>query len=282
LSASVAATISIGGPWEIEADMELVYTVILGVVQGLAEFLPISSSGHIVVVGTLLHALTGETLPSLETTNIVLHFGTLVAIFVVFWHRVWRLAGEDRRVIGLLAVGTAPVVVTGLIVKYRFGFVFEEPIFTGCMLIVTGGMLIWASRFQSGKVSYVDMSYRQTFTIGLFQAVAVLPGISRSGSTIAAGLYVGLRRDAAATFSFLLAIPAIGLAIGAGILDLISAGPDSNSLLAFAVGAGVSFGVGLLSLLWLLQWLQKGRLRDFAFWCIPMGILVIVWQLTAR
>ncbi len=262
--------------------MELLYTVILGVVQGLAEFLPISSSGHVVVVGTLLDAMTGEKLPSLETTNIVLHFGTLLAVLVVFWNRIWRLLGEDRRAIGLLAVGTAPIVVTGLIVKYQFGVVFEEPIFTGCMLIVTGGILIWASRFQSGTVSYVDMTYRQAFTIGLFQGIAVMPGISRSGATIAAGLYVGLRRDAAAAFSFLLAIPAICLAMGAGILDLISEGPDTSSLVAFAVGAVVSFGVGLVSLLWLLRWLQKGRLRDFAYWCIPMGIAVIVWQLVGR
>lgn len=262
--------------------MELVYTVILGVVQGLAEFLPISSSGHVVVVGALIDAMTGKTLPNLETTNIVLHFGTLISVFVVFWNRIWRLLGEDRRALGLLAVGTAPIVVSGLLVKFCFSQVFEQPVISGFMLVVTGLMLIWASRFQSGSVNYVDMSYRQAFTIGLFQAVAVLPGISRSGATISAGLYVGLRRDAAATFSFLLAIPAICMAMAAGLLDIIQDGPDSESLFALAVGAVVSFAVGLAALLWLLKWLQKGRLRDFAYWCIPMGILVIVWQVLSR
>jgi undecaprenyl-diphosphatase len=123
------------------------------------------------------------------------------------------------------------------------------------------------------------LGYGPALLIGLFQAFAILPGISRSGTTIVAGLGCGLRRDEAATFSFLLAIPAIG---GAGLLelkDLLSEPAGHMPLGALALGALVSFVVGLLSLCWLIRWLQKGRLHLFAWWVIPLGLAVIAWRL---
>ncbi len=261
--------------------MELLYAIILGIVQGLGEFLPISSSGHVVIIGALFEQLSGGQLPDLLLTNIVLHLGTLAAVFVVYWSRIWRLLGEDRRAIGLLIVGTLPLVIFGVLVKSTAESMLESPLLAGCCLLVTAGLLLWAARFESGETGYVEMSYWQALLIGTFQAFALLPGISRSGATIASGLFVGLRRDAAATFSFLLAIPAILGAATLSTVDLVRSSEPRLSISLLMLGAFVSFAVGLIALLWLLRWLQQGRLRHFAYWCLPVGCLVIVWQLIA-
>ncbi|HEY5316255.1 MAG TPA: undecaprenyl-diphosphate phosphatase, partial [Pirellulales bacterium] len=134
---------------------------------------------------------------------------------------------------------------------------------------------------ERGKVDYAQMTYAQAFLIGCCQSFALLPGISRSGTTIVAGLLVGLRRDSAATFSFLLAIPAIlGAATLASIKLLASGSAEPAGPLAF--GVLVSFIVGIASLKLLLRWLNQGHLAWFAWWCIPVGLAVVVWQLLAR
>ena len=261
--------------------MQLLSIIILGVVQGLTEFLPISSSGHLVVVEELLESATGKPLPNLLGLNIVLHAGTLLAVLVVFWNRIWRLAGEDRRTLLLLAVATLPAAVFGLILKKTAAGLLEDPLLAGCMLLVTGGLLLWGARHKSGQTAYQQLTYRQALLIGVSQAIAILPGMSRSGATIVTGLAVGLRPESAATFSFLLAVPAIA---GASLLELISAADSSAAQIpaaSLALGAAVSFGVGLFALRWLLRWLERGRLHHFAYWCLPLGVLVIVWQLFA-
>ena len=215
--------------------------------------------------------------------NIVLHLGTLLSIVVFYWRRIWQLLGKDRRVIGLLVVGTLPAAVVGVVIKKAFGGVLEQGLerrlVAGCMFPLTGLLLIWAARRKPGETDCGGMSYGTALLIGLFQAVAILPGISRSGTTIAAGLGLGLRRDEAATFSFLLAIPVIA---GSGLLEtleLLKNGAGSVPLHMLVVGAAVSFLVGLLSLWWLVRWLEKGRLQLFAWWVIPLGVAVVAWQL---
>ena len=155
----------------------------------------------------------------------------------------------------------------------------KNPVVTGFMFLVTGGLLLWSAKHESGKMTCRELTFRQAFSIGLFQAFAILPGISRSGATIVAGLGHGLRRDEAAAFSFLLAIPAIG---GAGFieaLDLFEKGFSGTPPAALAFGCLVSFLVGLASLAWLVRWLQQGRLHIFAWWVFPLGIAVLAWQL---
>ena len=265
--------------------MDLLDVLILAVVQGITEFLPVSSSGHLVIVETLLGHKR-----DLLTINIALHAGTLLSIIVFYWHRIWRLLSHDRRAVGLILVGTLPVVIVGLALKTYCEPLLESPLVAGCLLPLTGLMLIWISRKPTGTIDYPEMSYRSALVIGLFQSVAPLPGISRSGTTITGGLLVGLRRDAAATFAFLLGIPAIG---GASLLTLIKLLQDSSSAGAMSAGTTaiphgylgigfvVSFVVGLFALWWLLRWLEKGRLEWFAYWCITVGIAIVVWQISS-
>jgi len=259
--------------------MALLIVIVLGIVQGLTEFLPISSSGHLLIAGALFKAAGYPPLPDVMEVSIVLHVGTLLAILVYYWHRVWRLLGEDRRVIGRLVAGTVPAVLVGLPLKKLAPSLLESPLLAGLMLPVTGAILLWASRRSPGDRVYQQLGYAQAVKIGLFQAVAILPGISRSGSTIAGGLSADLGRESAATFAFLLAIPAIA---GAGVLEVAGLVQQNftpqTPVLHLLLGAATSFLVGLFALAWLIRWLERGRLSYFAWWCIPLGMAATAWQ----
>jgi len=252
--------------------------LILAVVQGIAEFLPISSSGHI-VVGSALFDQFGHPVHEKLTVNIVLHLGTLAAILVFYRRRILQLLHSDRRVIGLLLVGSIPAAVAGFVIKEYFIAGLESPLTAGLMFPITGLMLLWSARHCSGETTCRELSYTKALIVGLFQAFAILPGISRSGATIVAGLGCGMRRDEAAAFSFLLAIPAIG---GAGLLEVVKLLREplgTVPLAVLSVGAAVSFVVGLVALGWLIRWIDQGKLYLFAWWVIPVGIIVIMWQI---
>lgn len=254
--------------------------LILAIVQGIAEFLPISSSGHVVVTAELF-AQCGYPLKERITVNIVLHLGTLLAIVAFYFRRIIHLLRADRRVIGLILVGTIPAVVVGLPLRMLFERGLESALLAGFLFPVTGMMLFWGDRHTSGTLQARDLTYGKALVIGLFQAAAILPGISRSGSTIVGGLLCGLRRDEAAALAFLLAIPAIG---GAGVLEalhLFSQPAAAMSVPVLALGGVLSTVVGYVSLAWLVRWLQQGHLHWFAWWVIPLGPTVIVWQLLA-
>ncbi len=258
--------------------MALLEVVLLAVIQGIAEFLPISSSGHVVVAAALFDRL-GHPMQQTVTVNVMLHLGTLGAIIVFYWGRICRLVGEDRRLIGLLAVGTLPAAVIAPPLRWCFEGPLESPALAGWMFFVTGAMLAWSPRIRPGQISCRELTYGRALLVGLFQALAVLPGISRSGATIVAGLACGLKREEAAAFSFLLAIPIIG---GAGLVEMVGVlvKPSGAAPLGLlGLGAALSFAVGLASLAWLLGWLRKGRLHHFAWWVIPLGVAVIAWTL---
>jgi undecaprenyl-diphosphatase len=261
--------------------MALLEVVFLAIIQGITEFLPISSSGHVVVAAALFSQL-GHPIEQMVTVNVVLHLGTLGAILVFYRGRICRLLGEDRRVIRLLVVGTLPAAVVAVPLRWHLQAPLESPALAGCMFLVTGAMLALSPRTRLGQVDCRDLTYGQALLVGVFQALAVLPGISRSGATIVAGLGCGLKRDEAAAFSFLLAIPIIG---GVGLVELVgvllnpSSAPPPGLL---GLGAALSFSVGLASLAWLVHWLRKGRLHQFAWWVIPLGVAVVAWRLLAR
>jgi len=260
-------------------SMEYLRTLILGVVQGITEFLPISSDGHLVLAEQVCQAL-GISQPADDVLlTVLLHIGTLLAILIIYWRRIVRLLTDDRRVIGLLVVGTIPAVMVGLLAELTFEKWLVDPVLTGILLPINGCMLLWGNRRPSGPLDYTELSLRQAFVIGICQATAILPGISRSGTTIVAGLVAGLRRDAAATFSFLLAIPAIGGAIAFKLAQLVThppeAGPEIGPLL---LGIGVSLVVGLAALTLLLKWLASGRLAALGWWCIGLGLAMLAWQ----
>ncbi len=248
--------------------------IILAVVQGIAEFLPISSSGHLVILGALMGELSES--PTLE---IILHAGTLGSILVVFWRRILSLLSSDRRVIPLLIVGTIPAALIGVTIKIAFPHLLRSPLLAAVMLLVTGTMLILLGRLRPRDGEYQSLSWLGAFLVGCFQAVAILPGISRSGSTILGGRLMGLKNEDSVTFSFLLAIPAI---LGATVLTLRDlwenhqAGlPVAHSPIELLIGAAISFVVGIVSLLWLIGWSRQDRLHWFAWWCIPVGMLAI-------
>lgn len=254
---------------------ELIRVIILAIVQGIAEFLPISSSGHLVILGSFLGDL-GESV----TLEIILHAGTLGSILVVFWQRIWALLLKDRRVIATLVIGTLPAVVVGLTIKSQFPHVLRSPLLAGSMLIVTGVMLIILGKLKPQNGTYDKLGLAPAFLVGCFQAFAILPGISRSGSTILGGRLMGLNRDDSVTFSFLLAIPAILGATVLAIKDLIEDGTSGGaSLAALLIGAAVAFVVGIAALKWLIRWSREDRLHWFAYWCIPAGIFVVAYSL---
>ncbi len=262
-------------------QLSLWQIAMLAVVQGFTEFLPVSSSGHLVVLAGILGSGDPSEL-EVADVNVVLHLGTLLSILVVYWHRIWRLLGQDRRVIRSLIVGTIPAVVVGLTIKVTCEQVIENALLAGILLPVTGLMLLWAMRWLHGRSDYVELTDRQALVIGLSQSAAILPGLSRSGTTICAGLRLGLSRQAAATFSFLLAVPAIA---GAGLLTVISMANKTGVTTAWQhllIGGVIAFLVGLLALHWLISWLEQGRLRLFAWWCIPLGLCVTAWQIWLR
>ena len=264
-------------------DQHHLHLLILAVVQGIAEFLPISSSGHLLVVNALWLRTGAPPLADTLGVEILLHAGTLLAVLAVYQRRIAKLLTDDRRVISRLVVGTLPAVVVGLPlheIRYFHDWL-ESPLLAGCMLPITGLILFWGGRHAEGPTDYRDMTYRQAIFIGLAQAVAILPGISRSGATIVAGLAVGLRRDSAATFSFLLAIPTIAGAVVLGLKDLAPTSYEPAELVRLAGAVGVSFIVGVGALLWLLHWLRQGRLQPLAWWCIAVGVSFTAWQLFA-
>ena len=261
--------------------MTLLQILILGVVQGITEFLPVSSSGHLVVIQALFAKFDGQVLPDMVAVNVLLHAGTLAAILLFYRKRIAQLLLQDRRVIGLLAVGTIPAVGTGLIFKKILPEFLSSPLLAGFMFLITGGLLIWSGKREGchdDLVEYQSLSYKQAFGIGLFQAAAILPGLSRSGWTIAGGMLLGLKRGAATTFSFLLAIPVIA---GATLLELREWSIDKTLVAPGLLGFGtvIAFLVGLVSLWLLVKIVEKGRLAWFSYWLIPLGIGVICWRL---
>jgi len=256
--------------------------LVLAVVQGVAEFLPISSSGH-VVVGAELFRQLGQPLEDKLTLNIMLHLGTLLAILVFYRRRIARLVSEDRRIVGLIAVGSIPAALVGSVGLTGFGPTFQaamgSALLAGLMFPITAAMLLWAARRPQGKTTCRELGYGAALVIGALQAFAILPGISRSGATIAAALGCGMRREEAATFSFLLAIPVIA---GAGLLKtlkLAEHGSGSTPIGGLVMGAAIACTVGWISLWWLVRWLQQGRLHRLAWYLFPLGVAVVVWQL---
>lgn len=258
--------------------MEWLSVLILAVIQGITEFLPISSDGHLAISEALCERLFGVQFTNKLGLTIVLHAGTFLAVLAYYWNRVWRLLGADLYVLGLLILATIPAAVSGLLLKKFATNWLEDPLFTGWLLLANAGMLVWAAHRPLGTVVYPELTWKQALVIGLFQAASPLPGISRSGSTIAAGLWLGLRREDAATFSFLLSLPAVG---GAVVLELLEMNQLGNAGLPWpmlTMGAVVSCVVGIFALRWLITWLQRGKLQYFALWCVPVGLGVIAWQ----
>ena len=242
--------------------MTFLDAIISGIVQGVTEFLPVSSSGHLVI----LHRLIGLKEPQL-VFDIFLHVGTLVAVFIVFWQDIVDIFVTKRRTGLYIALGTIVTGIYVLIFGKSIEAGFANPGLVGMMLVITGIWLILGRfiRFSTGPITGL-----KAMIIGVAQAIATLPGISRSGVTISTGLFLGMSPEAAARFSFLLSIPAI---IGAFLLKV--RGADMTGVgVNYFIGFVISCIVGVLSLKLLLKALHRDRLHFFGVYCIVAGLFV--------
>ena len=269
--------------------MEIIESIIWGIVQGATEFLPVSSSGHLVLVP----AVFGLRSPTLTEASIA-HLGTLLAVLVYFWQDIWSimtavLAGlakgklfdtTESRLGWFIVIGTVPAAMIGLPFKSFFEEAFGSPIMAAGFLFVTAALIVVGERLASGDKPIEEMTWLDSLIIGLFQAGALFPGISRSGSTIVGGLLRGLDRPTATRFSFLLGIPAI-LAAGLGaVFDLLILENRADQALPMLIVFTVSALVGYCCIAWLLQWVRKHSFIPFAIYCALFGTFYLIFYVT--
>lgn len=271
--------------------MEIWQSVLVALVQGLTEFLPISSSGHMVLVEAILEIETPG-----AVWEVAFHLGTLLAVFAVFWEDLWHVAvgslagagkivsgtkpsevwrgGEHFRLGVYIVLATIPAAVVGLTLKDSIEAAFSRPILAAVLIFVTGEVL-WLTRPHGLTKSGGDLRTSDSIVIGIAQAFALFPGISRSGTTIATGLMRGVDRTQAARFSFLLSVPAI---LGATVLQA----PDLRAIpgehiLPLIVGMAVAAVSGYAALVLLLRIVRAGKLHLFAYYCRTAAILGVTY-----
>ncbi len=259
--------------------MTLLTVIILAVIQGITEFLPVSSSGHLALAGIVMNVPAGDI-----TFEVVVHVGTLMAVLAVYWKDlvglvsgVFRKQKESLVLAGLLVLGSVPAAVAGFLLADSVEQLFDRPVVVSIMLVVTGCILFSTRLTFAKKGRRENPSITGSLMIGLAQAVALLPGISRSGSTISTGLFAGIRKEKAARFSFLLSIPAIA---GAAVLKLGDIGESGIELPLIIVGLVVSAVTGYFALRLLLSFLSKGKFSIFAWYCWALGLSGLVISIT--
>jgi undecaprenyl-diphosphatase len=275
--------------------------IVLAVIQGLAEFIPISSSGHLIIVRRLLG--WNELSPAHELSfDVALHFGTLLSVLFYFrrtWFQIIRAAfggkvvrfsesgasgadltaeeqKEERVLLWFLAVATIPGAIAGKLLEHSAEDYFREHIFLIAAALIVVALLMWLGE----KISKLDkpltqISFADSLIVGVAQAFALIPGVSRSGSTITAGLFRGMRREAAVRFSFLLATPIIAGAALVKAHELHKEGLPAGMHAPFLVGIIVSALVGYAAIAWLIRYLQSNSLRAFIIYRIVAGVVVI-------
>jgi undecaprenyl-diphosphatase len=268
--------------------VNIIQALVLGIVQGATEFIPISSSGHLVLVPWLLDWPE----PGLVFDTVV-HWGTLLAILAVFWRdlvalaRAWagslverNLDQTEARLAWLIIVGTLPTALMGYLWEDFFESLFSSPGRVAVLLLVTGAILALSERLGKRQRSLNDLGWLDSVLIGLAQGLAIAPGISRSGATMAMGLLRGVKREAAARYSFLLATPII---VGAGLLQLVElfqAGAARANWVPLTVGFLAAAVSGYVCIRFLLAYLQRGKLYVFATYCWLAGIACLIIFLT--
>lgn len=258
--------------------IELMKMILLAAVQGLTEFLPVSSSGHLVLFQHFLGTRQGDVF-----FDIVLHVGTLGSVLVVYRREIFRLLRFDRPALlylGSLAAGTVPAVVVGLLFKSRIEDLFHSPLFAAGGLLLTAAVL-FSTRYSVSSQALADPwvpnapSLWRALVVGAAQSIAILPGVSRSGSTIGAALWSGMARAEAARFSFLLSIPAVSGALVLQLMDGQSKSPMESAQLLLA--GAVAFGVGLLAIRWTALAVVQSHFWKFSIYCLVVGVAVIVF-----
>lgn len=276
--------------------MTLIVAALLGAIQGLTEFLPISSSAHLI----LARAFFGWDADAFGLPfDVALHVGTLVAVIAFFWKDVAAMiaavpsmltapAGPGK-LARLIAIGTVPIVIVGLLFANWLETHLRTPVVIACTLALGAILMLLAERLGSGRrtvdslTASDDQSLRwsDALLMGVGQASALVPGMSRSGTTIATGMFLGMTRESAARFSFLLGIPATAAAAGREGLHLLRTGLPPDQMTIFAVGMLTSAFVGYLTIKYFLRFLAGHRLDVFAYYRLALSLVTVVW-LAAR
>ncbi|REG89658.1 undecaprenyl-diphosphate phosphatase [Winogradskyella sediminis] len=262
--------------------MEIIDAIILGIIQGLTEFLPVSSSGHL----ELGKAILGDNSVPKESLlfTVVLHFATALSTIVIFRKDILLLLkgvlkfewNEDLQFVSKIALSMLPAVIVGVFFEEELEQLFNGNILlVGCMLIITAVLLFLADK---AKDTQKKVSFSNAFIIGVSQAVAMLPGISRSGATISTSVLLGNDKTKAARFSFLMVVPLI---FGKIAKDLLGGELtyDSSNFTALSVGFIAAFVAGLFACTWMIAIVKKSKLSYFAIYCAIVGIVAIIWSL---
>jgi len=254
--------------------MSVIQAIVLGIIQGLTEFLPISSSGHLAIAGHLFGRLLPEGDAPLAF-DVLLHFASVVAIVAVLRRDIWSLFTTKRRLILPLAVGTIPAGIAGLLLEGYFESAKHAMAAVGAALMFTGFVLALCERMGRRSQELASVGLADALIIGCAQAVALAPGVSRSGMTIGGGLLRGLTRRACVRFSFLLAIPAI---LGASVVKMqeMAEIADNGGALPLAAGVAASLAASILAIKALLRLVRRRSLAVFAYYCVPLGAVVFV------
>jgi undecaprenyl-diphosphatase len=275
-------------------DPLVVAAVVMGIVQGLTEFLPVSSSGHLILVpyllGGVLPGMRDPFITSLEF-SVILHIGTLAALLIYFardWLRIVPAffaavrdrsleSDPDRRMAVLLAVATVPALVIGFLL-HDLEDVIREPGLVATTLVIGAAILWLAERSGSRRLLALDLSVPKALAIGFAQALALIPGISRSGISISAGLFAGLRREEAARFSFLMATPITAAAAAYEVLQVVRGSGLAVEVAPLAAGLATSFVFGLAAIAVLLRFLRTRSTDAFVIYRVLIAaIVLVVW-----
>lgn len=277
--------------------MSLLSAILLGLIQGVTEFLPISSSGHLAIAENLLHMSGSSEVPGFF--DVLLHLGTLVAVFIAYWSDIREMVIElfygvrdlaqrstptpappARRLILLIIVGTLPLFAV-LPIKDAVESLSGNMYFVAGALLVTGCLLFASDRVRPGRKTEKSATLLDVLLVGVAQAIATCPGISRSGTTITAGCFVGFDRRFAVRYSFLMSIPAI---LGANILSLKDAVTDIvwADVPVYLVGVAVAAAVGYVCIRLLKMIADKGKFGFFAYYCWAVGIVTLILTLVQK
>lgn len=267
--------------------------IILGLVQGFAEFLPISSSGHLAILEYIFGIKGNDVL----LFAVLLHFGTLISIVAVYYMDIWMLFKElgavlqdlftgrglqpnknEYRKLGLMIVmASIPTAFFGILFKDVFGAMYNSLLIIGIGFIVTGTLLFIAEKIGKGKKGIKEMTFLDAFIVGLFQSIAITPGISRSGSTIVGGLFTGVKRELAVRFAFLISIPSVLGALAIEAPDAFSAGLTQGSWLPIATGVIIAAVTGFIAIKTMIKVVSNRKLHYFSYYTWVLGVAVILY-----
>lgn len=270
--------------------MDIFQTIVIAIVEGLTEFLPVSSTGHMIITQNLLGVAQGD--PFVHAFTFIIQFGAILSVVCLYWKRFFQMrnraeVNEKLRFYGLLIVGVLPAVVIGLAAKKSglLDWLLDSVTTVAVMLVVGGVFMLFCDRLFNKGSDANKLTERRAFMIGLYQCISVIPGVSRSMATIVGGMTQGLTRKRAAEFSFFLAVPTMAGATLLDLLDLLkddAAWATSHNLTMLGLGCVVAFVVALLAMKWFVGFLTKYGFKAFGYYRIAVGTIIIVLLLTGH